>query len=89
MVLNGSKHADVKYPSFGEKLSQVKRLRNGQICWVKIFEKQGTWTVEMSGLSSQLQDMKHSYVFSKGFEIDQVIIESERMFVDFLAKYQN
>lgn len=89
MVLNGLKQTDVKYPSFGEKLSKVKRLKNGQICWVKIFEKQGTWTVEMSGLSSHLQDMKHSYVFSKNFEIDQVISESECMYVDFVEKHQN
>lgn len=72
-----------------EKLSQVKRLEDGQMYWIKVFEKQQEWTVELSGMSSRLQDLKHSYIFPKGFGMDQVVVESERMYLDFLATQMN
>jgi len=75
--------------SVEEKISQVKRLDDGHMYWIKVFEKQQEWTVELSGMASQVQDLKHSYIFPKRFEIDQVIVESERMYLDFLATQMN
>lgn len=89
MVFNRLKKMDRKEMVLDEKQPEVKRLENGQMCWVKVFEKNGTWTVEMSGVSAHLRDLKHSYVFPKRFEKDHAISESERMYVDFLATHKN
>lgn len=89
MVFDRLKKSGGQDASLVEKESTVKRLKNGQTCWVKVFEKQSTWTVEMSEISSHNPNLKHSYVFPKIFELNRAISESEEMYVDFLALYKN
>jgi hypothetical protein len=69
---------------FEKKISQVKRLENGQIYLLRIFDQKHVWSVEISGFVSQTPDLNHSYIFSKGFEIEQVLAESTHMYSDFV-----
>jgi len=72
-----------------EKVSKVGRLENGLVYLIRIFDQEGTWTVEMSNLSIHSQETKHSYIFSKSFDIDQVISESEHMYSNFIFGMRN
>jgi len=74
---------------FNEKMSKVGRLENGLMYLIRIFDQEATWTVEMSNLSTRSQEAKHSYIFSKSFDIDQVISESEHMYNNFIFGMRN
>lgn len=72
-----------------EKMSKVGRLENGLVYLIQVYDQNNAWSVEMSGLSARSQDMHHSYIFSKGFDIDQVLSEAEHMYRDFILGMRN
>jgi len=65
-----------------KKITKVGYLETGQVYLLKVFEKQQSWVVEMSGLSMRIEEMRHSYVFPREFGIDQVISEASDMYND-------
>ena len=69
-----------------EEVAKIGRLENGQVYLMKVFDRQQSWVVEMRDLTMRSLAMRHSYVFPRTFEIDQVLTEAADMYNDLVLQ---